>query len=66
MFLMEFLYVVLGILYVVLVVTLGVMTFRGGHYWMFWIGFFFPVLWLIGGLIAPTEAARMRALEGTA
>jgi hypothetical protein len=67
MFLMEFLYVGLGILYVVLMVTLGVMTFRGGHYWMFWLGFFVPLLWIIGGLIEPTEASRRaHALEGTA
>ena len=32
---MEFLWVLLGILYFVLMVTLGVMTFRGGHYWLF-------------------------------
>jgi hypothetical protein len=25
---------------------------------MFWIGFFIPILWIIGALIAPTEAAR--------
>jgi hypothetical protein len=64
---MEFLYVGLGMMYVWLVVTLGVMTFGGGHYWMFWLGFFFPLLWIIGGLIAPTEASRRaHALEGTA
>ena len=58
---MGFLYAGLGILYVVLVITLGVMTFRGGHYWLFWLGFFMPLLWIIGGLIEPTEAARERA-----
>jgi hypothetical protein len=54
---MEWLAVGLGILYIALLVTLGVMTFRGGHIVMFVLGFFFPVLWLIGALIAPTEAA---------
>ena len=58
---MEILWAGLGILYVVLVITLGVMTFRGGHYWLFWLGFFMPLLWIIGGLIEPTEAARERA-----
>jgi hypothetical protein len=38
-------------------VTLGVMTFRGGHYWLFGLGIFFPVLWVIGAIIAPTEGS---------
>ncbi len=63
---MEWLWILLGVLYIALVVTLGVMTFRGGHYWMFWLGFFVPFLWLIGGLIEPTEAARRRAAVGHA
>jgi ABC-type multidrug transport system permease subunit len=58
---MEILWALLGVLYVVLVITLGVMTFRGGHYWMFWLGFFIPLLWIVGALIEPTEAARERA-----
>jgi NhaP-type Na+/H+ or K+/H+ antiporter len=57
---MEFLWVLLGVLYFALMVTLGVMTFRGGHYWLFGLGIFFPVLWMIGALIAPTEAAASR------
>ncbi len=61
---MGFLYAGLGILYIVLVITLGVMTFRGGHYWMFWLGFFAPLLWIIGALIEPTEAARQREAVG--
>jgi hypothetical protein len=28
---------------------------------MFWIGFFLPFLWIIGALIAPTDAAIARA-----
>ena len=54
---MEWLWVLLGILYFALMVTLGVMTFRGGHYWLFGLGIFVPLLWVIGALIAPTEAA---------
>jgi ABC-type multidrug transport system permease subunit len=65
---MEWLAVGLGVLYIALVVTLGVMTFKGGHYWLFWLGFFIPFLWLIGAFIEPTEAARQRAaaVAGTA
>jgi hypothetical protein len=38
-------------------VYFGLATFRKGHYWMFWIGFFLPFLWIIGALIAPTDHA---------
>jgi len=55
---MEWLYVGLGILWLALLITLGVLTFKGGHYVMFVLGFFMPLFWIIGGLIAPTEAAR--------
>jgi hypothetical protein len=40
-----------GILYLILVVTLGVMTIRKGHWIMFIIGFFLPFFWLIGALM---------------
>lgn len=42
-------------------IFLGLATFRKGHYWLFWIGFFLPILWIIGALIAPTEGAAARA-----
>jgi len=41
----------------------GLTTFRKGHYWMFWIGFFFPILWIIGALISPTERAAARTAD---
>ena len=46
------------LLYVVLVVTLGIMTLRKGHWVMFIVGLFLPLLWLIGAVIPP---ARSRA-----
>jgi hypothetical protein len=54
---MTVLWVLLGILYLVLLVTLGVTTLRKGHFILFIIGFFFPVLWLVGGVIGPTPRA---------
>ena len=36
-----------GILYIVLVFTLGLMTLRNGHGWMFFFGIFFPILWIV-------------------
>jgi hypothetical protein len=41
----------LGILYLVLIVTLGIMSFRKGHWVLGLIGFIFPVLWLIGAIL---------------
>jgi len=48
-------WVLFGILYFVLLVTLGVMTLRKGHTVLFVIGIFLPILWLIGAVIAPAE-----------
>ena len=38
-------------LYLVLIVTLGLMAIRKGHWVMFLIGFFLPIFWLIGALL---------------
>jgi hypothetical protein len=40
-----------AVLYLVLIVTLGVMSLRKGHWVMFIIGIFFPIFWLIGALL---------------
>jgi hypothetical protein len=47
----------LGILYFLLLVTLGVMSLRKGHWVMFLFGIVFPVFWLIGALMQPRAAA---------
>ncbi len=52
----------LGLLYLILLFTTGVMTLRKGHWLLFIIGFIFPILWIIGALMQPTEAA-VRAAE---
>jgi hypothetical protein len=54
---MEWLWVVLGVLWLVLLVTLGIISLRKGHWVMFIIGFFIPLFWIIGALIPPTESA---------
>ena len=46
-----FLGIGLGILYLVLIATLAVMSFRKGHWVLGLIGFIFPVLWLIGAIL---------------
>jgi hypothetical protein len=46
-----------GVLYVVLLVTLGLMTLRNGHWVMFIVGFAFPFFWLIGAVMRPVIRA---------
>jgi hypothetical protein len=46
-----------GIIYLILVVTLGVMSIRKGHWVMFIIGFFLPFFWLIGALMPARRPA---------
>jgi hypothetical protein len=62
---MLLIWILLGIVYVVCWVALGMTAFRKGHYVMFWIGFIFPILWIIGALLGPTPNVAGRA-TGTA
>ena len=43
----------LAILYVVLLITLGIITIRKGHWVMFILGFFLPLFWIIGAMMRP-------------
>jgi hypothetical protein len=47
-----------GVLYIVLLVTLGIITIRNGHWVLFLFGLIFPLLWLIGAIIRPVARAR--------
>lgn len=51
------LWFLLAVVYIVVLVSLGLSTLRKGHLVLFIIGFFFPVLWVIGALIGPTPRA---------
>ena len=51
------LWIVLAALYVACWIYFGMTTFRKGHYWMFWLGIFFPFLWIIGSFMSPTPRA---------
>jgi hypothetical protein len=44
-----------GILYFVLLVTLGIMSIRKGHWVMFILGIVFPLFWVIGALMPPRQ-----------
>ena len=39
--------------YLILAFTLGFMTLRNGHGWMFFFGIFFPILWIFGAFMRP-------------
>jgi hypothetical protein len=51
-------YIGLGILYLVLLLTVAVMSFRKGHWVIGLIGFIFPLLWFVGAML---PARRRRA-----
>ena len=52
--------VILGVLWVVLLITLGITSIRKGHWIFFLIGIPIPVFWVIGALMPPTPAAAAR------
>jgi hypothetical protein len=52
-----FLWILFAVIYVIVLITLGLATLRKGHYFLFFVGIIFPVLWLVGGLIGPTPRA---------
>jgi hypothetical protein len=41
----------MGVIYLVLICTLCVLSFRKGHWVLGLIGFIFPVLWLFGAIL---------------
>ncbi len=47
------LHVLWGAIHLVLIVTLGVLSIRKGHWVMFLIGFIFPLFRLIGVVLPP-------------
>ncbi len=49
---------ILGAIYIVLLVTLGVISLRKGHWVMFIIGLFIPLFWIIGAILPRISRAR--------
>ena len=47
----------LAILYFVLLITLGVMSLRKGHWVMFILGFFTIIFWIIGAIMPSARPA---------
>jgi hypothetical protein len=50
-------FLMMGI-YIVLLLTVAILTFRKGHWVLGLIGFVFPVLWLIGAVLPDRRAHR--------
>jgi len=51
----------LGILYLVLLFTVAVITFRKGHWVLGLIGIFVPIVWLIGAILPAKRGSSHRA-----
>lgn len=51
-------FVGIGVIYLVLILTLGILTIRKGHWVMFIIGIFFPLFWVIGAIMPPAGGRR--------
>ena len=45
-------------LYFILLVTLGIISIRKGHWVMFLIGIIFPIFWIIGAIMPPVGRRR--------
>jgi hypothetical protein len=45
--------VLFGAIYLVLLITLGILSIRKGHWVMFLIGIFIPIFWIVGALLPP-------------
>jgi ABC-type multidrug transport system permease subunit len=52
---MEF--VIGGVIYFILLVTVGIISIRKGHWVMFIIGIFIPLFWFIGALLPSKQPA---------
>jgi hypothetical protein len=51
-------WILLSVIYLVLLCTLGIITFRKGHWILGLIGIIFPVLWLIGAVLPDRHRRR--------
>ena len=61
-FLEGFLLMFLFMIYVTCIFTVALVTFRNGHWILGILGIFFPVFWLIGAILPPTEEAVAEAI----
>ncbi len=50
----------LGVIYLSLLFTMAVVTYRKQHIALFIAGFFLPILWLLGAMMAPRPGSNYR------
>jgi hypothetical protein len=53
---------ILFAIYLTCIFTVAVITFRNGHWILGILGIFFPVFWLIGAILPPTQAGGVAAV----
>ena len=56
-----FLAIGLGILYLVLLFTVALITFRKGHWVLGLIGIFIPIVWVLGAILPAKRGSSYRA-----
>ena len=61
-FLETILMAILLVIYITCLFTVCVVTFRNGHWILGILGIFFPVFWLIGAILPPTQAGGVAAM----
>jgi hypothetical protein len=47
-----------AVIYVVLMITLGIISIRKGHWVMFLVGLVLPIFWIIGALLPTRRSHR--------
>ena len=52
------LWILLAVVYIGLFFWLGLSTLRNGHGWLFFLGIFFPILWIFGAFMRPPQMVR--------
>ncbi|MFL5759643.1 MAG: hypothetical protein ACJ789_07890 [Thermomicrobiales bacterium] len=53
-----FLFVMLGFIYLAVVLTIGLATYRKGRMVLFIVGFLMPLLWLIGAILPAKKGSK--------
>jgi uncharacterized membrane protein len=53
-----FLFVMLGFIYLAVVLTLGLATYRRGRKVLFFVGFLMPLLWLLGAILPAKKGSK--------
>ena len=56
-----FLWFLFAVIYLTALIALGLTTLRKGHTALFWFGIIFPILWVVGALMAPTPRVAAEA-----